>query len=127
MRQGRQLVVSSDRAPAELSGLGPELVARLTGGLVCGLDLADYETRRGITRQWIARENLQLPDEVADLIALETNGDARQIRGALNRLRATSLALEQPITVDLARSALSDIFRVGQAIRAVAGYRAGGV
>lgn len=109
-RQGHQLVVSSDRAPVELTGFGPELLARLTGGLVCGLDLADFETRRGIARTWIARDGLQLPDEVAEMIALETNGDARQIQGALFRLQATSMALQQPITVDLARSALSDIF-----------------
>lgn len=110
VRQGRQLVVSSDRTPMELTGLGPELIARLTGGLVCGLELADYETRVAITRDLIARERLTVPNEVAELIALETSGDARQIHGALNRLQAASKALQQPITFDLARSSLSDIF-----------------
>ena len=116
VRQGRQLAVSSDRPPAELSSLGPELVARLTGGLVCGMDFADFETRRGITRQFELRKGVRLSDEVADLIALETNGDARQIQGALNRLRATSLALNQPITIDLARTSLSDLFAAAKRI-----------
>lgn len=116
VRQGRQLAVSSDRPPAELGCLGPELVTRLTGGLVCGMDFADFETRRGITRQLVLRNGVRLPDEVADLIALETNGDARQIQGALNRLRATSLALEQPITIDLARISLSDLFAAAKRI-----------
>jgi chromosomal replication initiator protein len=110
LRQGRQLVVASDRSPAELTCLGPELANRLTGGLVCGLDLADFETRRGIARQLILRSGVKLPEDVSDLIALETNGDARQIQGALHRLRATSMALDQPITVELARGSLSDLF-----------------
>lgn len=116
VRQGRQLAVASDRPPAELSCLGPELVNRLTGGLVCGMDFADFETRRGITRQFVLRNGVRLCDEVADLIALETNGDARQIQGALNRLRATSMALDQPITIDLARTSLSDLFAAAKRI-----------
>ena len=115
-RQGRQLVVAADRSPAELTVLGPELTARLAGGLVCGTELADYETRRGIARRFAARDGAVLPESVLDLIALETNGDARQIAGSINRLRATSLALQEPITLDRARTALADIFAAAKRI-----------
>jgi chromosomal replication initiator protein len=109
-RQGRQVVVAADRAPAELSPLGAELVTRLTGGLVCGLELADYETRLELTRQFAVRDGQRLPDEVIRLIAAETTGDARQIQGALNRLQATSDALSLAITVELATQSLQDLF-----------------
>jgi chromosomal replication initiator protein len=113
-RQGHQLVLTADRAPAELSILGSEIITRLTGGLVCGIECADYETRLAITRQFVQRDQLQVPDEVMRLIAEETSGDARQVRGALNRLRATGEALDQPITIDLARGTLPDIFASAQ-------------
>ena len=111
LRQGRQLVLAADRPPAALRGLGPELVGRLNGGLVCGVEAADYETRLGIARQLAARRAVSLPEEVLRLIAAELTGDARQISGALNRLQATSEALRHPVTLNLANEALEDIFR----------------
>jgi chromosomal replication initiator protein len=109
-RQGRQVVLAADRAPAELAPLGAELVTRLAGGLVCGLELADYETRLVLTRQFAERNGLRFPDEVIRMIAAETTGDARQIQGAINRLRATSEALNEPITIELATRSLQDLF-----------------
>ena len=50
LREHRQLVLAADRSPAELSRFGPELTARFAGGLVCGIEPADSETRLGILR-----------------------------------------------------------------------------
>jgi chromosomal replication initiator protein len=111
LRQGKQLVLVADRPPAALSGLGPELVGRVAGGLVCGMESADYPTRLGIARQFSQREGLVLPDEVLHLLASELSGDARHIAGALHRLKATSDALQRPMTMDLANVALVDVFR----------------
>jgi chromosomal replication initiator protein len=113
-RRNRQLVVTADRAPAELSPLGSELVTRLTGGLVCSLECADFETRLGIARQFASEGTPPIPDDVIYWIASETSGDARQIRGALNRLRATSDALNEPIGMEMARKALPDILATTQ-------------
>ena len=111
LRQGRQLILTADRPPNELGRLGPELAARVSGGLVCGIEHADYETRLGIARQMAVRSRRPLPDEVLQLVAAELTGDARRIAGALNRLEATSEALDQTITIEFARSTLADIFR----------------
>jgi chromosomal replication initiator protein len=111
LRQRQQLVLAADRSPAELSGLGAELIARLSGGLVCGLEQPDEKTRLGIVRRMTSDGDLSIPDEVLRLIATQVSGDARQLTGTLNRLRATSEALGEPITIDLAESALSDILR----------------
>jgi len=109
LRQRRQLVLAADRSPAELNGLGAELIARLSGGLVCGIEQPDEKTRLGIVRRMAGASDLSIPDEVLRLIATQVCGDARQLAGTLNRLRATSEALRQPVTVELAESALSDI------------------
>lgn len=111
LREGRQVVLSLDRPPSELTGLGPELVARMSGGLVCGLEHADEETRRGILQQFAAARQIDVPDDVLNLIAAELPGDARQLSGALNRLHASSLALRQPINMKTAESALADVFQ----------------
>ncbi|MCA9120766.1 MAG: AAA family ATPase [Planctomycetaceae bacterium] len=111
LRQGRQLILTADRPPNELSRLGPELAARVTGGLVCGIESADYETRVAIARQMAVRSQRPIPDDVLQLVAAELTGDARRIAGALNRLEATSEALEKSITIDFARSTLAEIFR----------------
>jgi len=111
LRDGRQLVLAADRSPAELTGLGAEFAARVSGGLVCAVEPPDEETRRGIARNLAVRHGRDVPDDVLGLIASQVPGDARQLAGALNRLQATSQALGQPIDVALAESALSDIFR----------------
>jgi len=111
LRNGRQLVLSSDRSPAELSGFGPELTARLAGGLVTAVEPPDRMTRLGIFKQLVQQESLSVPDEVCELIATEISGDGRQLVGALNRLVATSQAMNKPITVALAQSALADLLR----------------
>ncbi|MCB9937681.1 MAG: AAA family ATPase [Planctomycetaceae bacterium] len=111
LRHGKQLILTADRPPNELGRLGPELAARVSGGLVCGIEHADYETRLGIAKQMAVRSRRSMPDEVLQLVAAELTGDARRIAGALNRLEATSEALDQAITLDFARSTLADIFR----------------
>lgn len=111
LRQGRQLVLAADRAPGALKGLTPDFVGRLSGGLVCGIEPADYATRLGIARQMAQAMGSTIPDNVLELIAARLQGDARQISGALNRLRATSEALQRPITYEFAGEALEDVFR----------------
>ncbi|MDA1051704.1 MAG: DnaA/Hda family protein [Planctomycetota bacterium] len=111
LRQGRQLILTADRPPNELRQLGPELAARVSGGLLCGIEHADYETRLGIAKQMAVRSRRPIPEDVLRLVAAELTGDARRIAGALHRLEAASEALDQSITLDFARSTLADIFR----------------
>lgn len=110
LREGRQLVLTADRSPADLAALGPELTARLSGGLVCQLDPPEEETRLEILRRLARQRGLVVPAEVLSLLARRLPGDARKLRGALNRLEATSLAEQRPISLDLATTALADLF-----------------
>lgn len=116
LRAGKQLVLAADRPPAQMIELGPELIARVSGGLICGVDEPDCATRLGITRRFTNRMRFQVPPEVAELIATEVGGDARHICGALNRLEATCMALDQPLTVGLAKTTLREVFRATQRV-----------
>lgn len=111
LRDRRQLVFAADRPLGEISGLGPELVARISGGLVCSLEPPEEETRLRVLRQLAQQRRLTVPDEVLQLIAQRISGDVRQLGGALNRLQAMGEALRQPVTAELAESTLADVFR----------------
>ena len=116
-REGRQVVLAADRPPSELRALGPEVVGRLTGGLVCTLQPADAATRLLIVEQLSAKSQAAIPADVQAFIAAQLSGDGRALAGAVNRLAATSAALQRRIDLDLAQSALSDL--IGAAHRPV--------
>lgn len=116
LREQRQLVLTGDRPPAELGGFGPELTTRLTGGLVCSLEGADMETRLGILRHFARRMEVHFPADVLQMLAERLSGDARQLAGALNQLEATSRAFGQAIDLQLAFTALADVFRATQRV-----------
>jgi chromosomal replication initiator protein len=88
----------------------------LSGGLVCGIDPPDRQTRRGILQRLAAGRGSPIGDDVLDLIAEQLSGDARQLTGALNRLQAVGRALQQPLSVELARHALADIFEAAERV-----------
>jgi chromosomal replication initiator protein len=109
LRSGRQLVVSADRPLAELRALGPEVVARLNGGLVCTLAPADFAVRKGILEQLARRHATNVPDDVLNWLASQLGGDARQLAGALNQLQAASDAHERPIDLEFAQATLAEL------------------
>ena len=84
-------------------------MARLSGGMVCRLEPADYATRRGIVRQHAIRLGLNVSEEVESYIASHFTTQSRELAGALKRLQATSLAHDRPITLSLAEEALSEL------------------
>jgi chromosomal replication initiator protein len=108
-RAGKQLVLSADRPPAELGMLGSELVARISGGLVVDVQTPEEETRYGILQRFAAQQSQAVPEEVLRWLAAQLPGDARQLRGALHRVVASSEAYEAPITLDLAIQATRDL------------------
>ena len=118
LREGRQLVFAADRAPEELGELGPEMVARLQGGLVCSLDAPDFETRLEIVGRMARSLGIDVPEDVRAFVAGNINTHARALAGALKRLALASRAHETPITVALAEETLGDILRArGRGVR----------
>ena len=111
LREGRQLVFAADRSPAELSKSMPELIARLHGGMVCGIDPPDYTTRLGIVKLMSCRLGITLSADVQRFVASRLTGHARELSGALCCLRATSEALQEEISVPMAEAALAEMIR----------------
>lgn len=114
LRRNAQIVLTIDRPPATLSGLGPELVGRFTGGLVCAVEPPDEEMRYRILQQVARRVDLRLPSTVARWLADQLPGDARRLAGAVHRLEIVHATTASEITLESARSALSDFIQVAQ-------------
>jgi len=109
LRQGHQLVLAAHCPPGELTGLGRELINRLASGLVCGIAPPDQRTRLGIARRWARAFDEETPDDALRWIAANIVGDARLLRGAVNRLRAASAALKEPASRQMAEEHLADL------------------
>jgi chromosomal replication initiator protein len=109
--EGRQLVLASDRGLHDLRALGPELVSRLSGGLICEMETPEFTTRVGILRRMRDEAGLAIDDSVLTIIATQITAGARELRGALNRLEAMSHAYGEPISRELTERALTDLAR----------------
>jgi chromosomal replication initiator protein len=107
--EGRQLLLAADRGLADLRALGQELVSRLAGGLTCEIQPPDYTTRLGVVRQMADEMELTIDDNVAAMVAAQITPTARELRGALYRLQAVSMTLQQPIGRELAAKALAEL------------------
>jgi len=111
LREGRQLIFAADRPPSELRPLGPEIITRLTGGLVCGMQAADYATRLEILRGLAAQKSLAASEEVLAYLASQLPGDARQLAGAMHRLAAAAFAYEATINLEFVQHTLADLMQ----------------
>jgi chromosomal replication initiator protein len=111
MSDGRQIVLASDRRSSELRALGPELISRLSGGLTCELSPPEFVTRQGIVRRLAVEAGVELTEDVVTLIATRITGGARELRGAIHRLQAMSVAFCGPISPELAERGLVELAR----------------
>ena len=105
---GRQIVLSSDAAPADIPDLEERLVSRFNCGLVARIDKPAYEARVAILKAKATLHDLQLPDDVPAYVAARIDSNIRELEGALTRLRGLAMANGVPITLDLAKQALTE-------------------
>ena len=108
-RIGKQVVVSADRPPIELDGIGSDVTARLTGGLTCPLQYPGFDGRISIIESICQQRGFALPLDVRELIAQHMTRDVRRILGAVNRLYAVSMSLQEKVTMHLAQEVLGDL------------------
>jgi len=105
---GRQIVLSSDAAPSEIPDLEERLTSRFSCGLVARIDRPCYETRVSIVKSKARIHDLDLPDDVPAYIAAKIDSNIRELEGALTKIRGVAMATNSPITLELAKQALSD-------------------
>jgi chromosomal replication initiator protein len=105
----KQIVLTSDKLPAELPGVEDRLRSRFTWGLIAEVETPDLETRVAILKRKAESEGVDLPDEVALYLAAHIKTNVRELEGALLRLAARASFQGQSISVELARDALAKL------------------
>jgi chromosomal replication initiator protein len=108
--EGKQIILTSDKAPKEIQRLEERLCSRFEWGLVADIQRPDIDTRVAILRDKTQRENIEVPDEVLQLIAGKIDNNVRELEGGLTRLVAFSNLVGKPITMELCEEALQEIF-----------------
>jgi len=113
---GRQIVISSDRPPREISTLEERLRSRFEWGLITDIQPPDLETRIAILRKKVKTDGIHVPDsQVLTFIAGRVSTNIRELEGALTRVVAFSSLTGRPMTVGLAEDVLKDVFPQGEA------------
>jgi chromosomal replication initiator protein len=98
--RGAQVVLASDRPPAEINGLDARLLSRFSGGLIVDIGLPDYETRVAIMRRKAEDRKARLAEGVAETLARFPFQNVRELQGALNRLLAVQELEERLVPVE---------------------------
>ncbi len=105
----RQMVLTCDRYPKEVSGLEERLKSRFGWGLTVAIEPPELETSVAILMSKAAGEGVELPEEVAFFIAKRIRSNVRELEGALRRVIATSTFTGRPISLEFAKEALRDL------------------
>ena len=105
-----QVVVSGDRSPSRLDGMGERLRSRLAGGLAVDIHPANYELRLGILREKAAPLGIaDAPPEVMEFLAGQITSNVRELEMALNRIAAHAALLGGAITLQTTQLVLRDV------------------
>lgn len=104
----KQIVLTSDRAPDDLSGLQDRLVSRFRWGLVADIQVPDLETRIAILREKAASRGLNIEVDVLEVIASRISSSVRALEGALNKVLAFADLRGEKLTPNTLESMLPE-------------------
>ena len=105
-QSGHQIVLASDRPPAEIADLDERLISRFSGGLVVDIGIPDYETRVAILRRKAEERGSSFQPGVLETVAKVEYPNVRELMGALNRLIAFQAVNDMPINEEAVRKVL---------------------
>jgi chromosomal replication initiator protein len=105
-QSGHQIVLASDRPPAEIADLDERLISRFSGGLVVDIGIPDYETRVAILRRKAEERGSSFQPGVLETVAKVEYPNVRELMGALNRLIAFQAVNDTPLNEEAVRKVL---------------------
>jgi chromosomal replication initiator protein len=105
----QQIILTCDRYPKEVEKLEPRLKSRLGWGLSVAIEPPDFETRAAILLSKAQEKAVDMPADVAMLLAKGIRSNVRDLEGALNTLAARAHFFNRPITADFAQETLRDL------------------
>jgi len=108
-QKDKQIVLTSDRPIAELGFLEERLVSRFQWGLIADIQPPDLETRMAILRKKCEENELEIPNDIIEYLAVNLVHNVRELEGALTRLFAQVLLTQTEPTIEVARNVVAEI------------------
>lgn len=106
---GKQIIMTSDRPPREIKTLEDRLKTRFEWGLIADIQPPDLELRTAIIKKKAELFNVSIPEDVLTFLAENLRSNIRQIEGAIKKLGAKSFLTGRHVTMELARSCISEL------------------
>lgn len=116
IKTGKQVIVTSNRAPRELDGIDEEFRSRMSSGLITSIKAPDISTRQRIVINKATQHNLALDSDYSEFLAQHIRGDVRQVESAIVAIRAKSRLTDGYIDMDMIREVVADVVGVGKAM-----------
>ncbi|MBK7956961.1 MAG: chromosomal replication initiator protein DnaA [Bacteroidetes bacterium] len=110
-QNGKQIVLTSDRAPKDLEGLEERLLSRFKWGLSADMQMPDYETRMAILGKKMYTDGIELPQEVVEFVAYNITTSIRELEGAMISLLAQASLNKKEIDLELAKKIIKNFVK----------------
>ena len=110
-QNNKQLVITSDKLPADLKDIAPRLLSRFKWGLTTDLQMPDIDTRAAILKNKLFNNGIVLSDEITNYLASNVRTNVRELEGVLISLVAQSSLNKKAITIDLAQKIIERFIR----------------
>ena len=102
-QNGKQVILTSDKAPVDMQDFEQRLLSRFKWGLSAELQTPDYETRVSILKNKLYRDGVEMPEDIIDYVARQIKTNIRELEGAIISLIAQSSFNKREITLELAQ------------------------
>ncbi len=102
-QNGKQVILTSDKAPVDMQDIEQRLLSRFKWGLSAELQTPDYETRVSILKNKLYRDGVEMPNDIVDYVAKHIKTNIRELEGAIISLIAQSSFNKKEVTIELAQ------------------------
>ncbi|MDX1277764.1 chromosomal replication initiator protein DnaA [Oceanihabitans sediminis] len=102
-QNGKQVILTSDKAPVDMQDIEQRLLSRFKWGLSAELQSPDFETRVSILKNKLYRDGVEMPDDIVEYVAKHIKSNIRELEGAIISLIAQSSFNKKEVTIELAK------------------------
>lgn len=113
-QNGKQIILTSDKAPVDIQDIEDRILSRFKWGLSAELQTPNFEMRRAILKKILYRDGTQMKEEIVEYIAENVKTNVRELEGVVNSLVAESLFNKKEITLDLAKKSVEKIVKTNK-------------
>ncbi len=107
----KQIILTSDRPPRELTSLEERIRSRFEAGLLADIQPPDYELRLAILKNKIGQNHIDVPTDVVDFLARNLQENIRQLEGVIKKLAVSNLLTGQPVTMEMVIQTVPEYLR----------------